>query len=362
MVPPETQSFSKRSTTAIGIFSCNRPDYLEKVLDSFKLNENLDAYDFYLFQDGAINPWSGREVATPEAVDACLAHWEKAALPHKQQLVRPTNVGIAINQFEAKVLLFDQLGYERCMFFEDDLLLGPTYLRTLQLMLDRFEGEKHVGAVMCHGEIPHRYFPREQHWYLGRVTSAVNLGFDHLWGWGTWRNRWERIKPYVLQYIAFVENCDYRFRPKPDIHAFYRREKTTIENDCQDFSFYFGMFKNEMFPVNTFIHRGKYIGEVGEHMTPEVYHRNGHGEVVLPDPDLDRKLTTFTGYDPEAFLAHSRFVFELKDRPPTAQELAAEAAYPKPGLRPAIQHYRTWSRRWRQLKGSIGRKAPSEPS
>ena len=360
MVPPETPSFVKRGTTAIGIFSCNRPDYLRKVLDSFKLNENLEAYDFYLFQDGAINPWSRREVATQEAVEACLTHWEKAALPHKQQLVRATNVGIAINQFEAKVLLFEELGYERCMFFEDDLLLGSTYLRTLQLMLDRFEGEKHVGAVMCHGEIPHRYFPREQRWYLGRVTSAVNIGFDHLWGWGTWRDRWERIKPYVRQYMDLVEKCDYRFRSKPDILAFYEKEKCAIKNICQDFSFYFGMFKSEMFPVNTFIHRGKYIGEVGEHMTPEVYHRNGHDKVVLPDPNLDRRLTTFTGYDPKAFLAHFRFIYELKDRPLTARELAAEAAYPKPGLTMTIQRYRTWSRHWRTLKGLVGRGKRSE--
>lgn len=298
---------NKQNDTAAAIFSFNRPEYLEQVLQSIQTNERLDCIDFYFFQDGEINKFSGRVAGKEEDINACLSLWEKAEIPNKHLIYHDSNVGIGISQFEAKTLLFDEKQYERAMFFEDDLVLGSHYLKMLGILLDQFEQETEVGAVMCHGGHPHVFTKAEKIQHLNHVRS----GNDQLWGWATWKDRWERIKSNFLKYYKFIENVDYPKKPLADILRFYIDEGINIKVASQDAALHYAFIKNNLFILNTVIHRAIYIGEKGQHMYPEKYQRLGFVNITLQDLDGDEKIEKFEKYDKERFLSDAKAIFML---------------------------------------------------
>jgi hypothetical protein len=301
-------NYQKCNLTAAAIFSFNRPLYLKEVLNSLASNTNLDGIDFYLFQDGAINEFSGRTAAAQADIEACLKLWEETPLPNKQVVQSPANRGVGIAQFEAKGLIFNTLCYDRMLFFEDDLVVNRYYLRTLAVMLDQFENQPGVGAVMANGSVPRQFSDEEKKLFLNHIRS----GNDQLWGWATWRSRWERIKPDFLDYYRFIKDIDYRKRPDQRIFDFYRSKGFNIRASSQDAAFYYALIKNEMFSINTMLHRAKYIGASGEHMNPHKYERFGFGNTEVLDTTLEASIERFEGLDTDAFLQISHSIFDLK--------------------------------------------------
>jgi hypothetical protein len=293
--------------TAIAIFSFNRPQYLKEVLRSIAENTGVDKYEFYLFQDGSINKFSRRIAAKEENILSCLELWE--AFPcSKKTLIRNThNLGIGITQFEAKVLLFEDKHYDQVMFFEDDLVLDRNYIRLLEVLLKQFQNYPRVGAVMCHGGVPRFYSNTEVEININKIRS----GIDHLWGWATWRDRWVQIKDSFLEYYFFIRNCDYRQRPNERIVEFYREQGFKQRTTSQDAGIYYALAKNGYFSINTCIHRGKYIGEIGEHMFPQKYSQLKYASICLRNLEADSQIDSFYGFDEIDFWGHVCSVFSI---------------------------------------------------
>jgi len=297
--------------TAVAIFSFNRPRYLKEVIKSIEKNTFLDDLDFYFFQDGAVNKFSGRVAASEEKIKKCLSIWDRAALPNKHLIRNNLNLGIGISQFEAKELLFCQMGYDRVMFFEDDLVLNRNYIRTLRIMLDQFQNENGVGAVMCHGGEPRIYTESETRLLLCRVRTAN----DQLWGWAMWNDRWQKIKPAFLEYYKFIKDVDYKRKPRMEITAFYIERGFNIKVTSQDAAIYYALTTNNLVTLGSFTHRGKYIGAKGLHMSPDQFKKLGYEKVSLVKLEEDAKLEKFIGYDEKEFLACQKSIFMLN--PPT---------------------------------------------
>jgi hypothetical protein len=304
-----TKRYEKQYDTAVAIFSFNRPDYLQEVLASLEKNTALEGLDFYFFQDGIINQFSGRVAADEKDIRTCLKLWETTVLPNKHLVENAFNKGIGINQYEAKAFLFDEMKYEQVMFFEDDLVLSRNYVQSLRIMLNQFHAEKSAGIVMCHGGLPRAFSEFEKLCYLRRIRP----GNDHLWGWGTWRTRWQKIKPDFLEYYKFIKDIDYRERNvrANEILSFYAENGFEVKITSQDAAIYYALVKNNLVSMQTIVHRGRYIGARGEHMTPKRYAAKGYADIKLPDGSDDGMLGSFEGYDEGDFLAYSKRIFRL---------------------------------------------------
>lgn len=298
---------ANRNNTAVVIFSFNRPHYLQQVLSSLEKNNSLKDLDFYFFQDGAINKFSNRKAAQQQDIDLCIEFWNRTKLPNKNFIQYPFNVGIGITQFEAKEYIFNTLNYERCIFFEDDLIVSRYYLQTLRLLLNQFEREKNVGAVMCYGDFFRKFSKEDEE----RNFSTIFTGNLHLWGWATWKEKWNQIRPKFIQYYEFIENIDYRFRPTDEILEFYKKNGFSIKASSQDAAHYFAMNSSFMFSLNTRLPRAKYIGAQGEHMRPENYFQLGLDKVEIYEKEKENDLKRFEGYDPKEFLALNNTRFRM---------------------------------------------------
>jgi hypothetical protein len=296
--------YKRLNETAVAIFSFNRPNYFDQVLSSLEKNTYLEGLDFYLFQDGAINKFSGRVAADEEDIQACVHRWESSSLPNKQLILNEWNVGMCINWLEATSLLFDSIAYDQVLFFEDDLVVNRNYVRSLRILLDQFRGTKKVAAVTCHGGRPKVLSEAEKKANLLQLSS----GCDHLWGWASWRDRWQQIKPTFLEYHRFIEGCDSKQKPNKEIVDFYISKGFNIKSTSQDSAYYYAIVKNDMFTINTVLHRGEYIGAYGDHMTPEIFEKTGYPTMKFIDCEEDGLIERFEGYDEEKFLKGSKSI------------------------------------------------------
>src|SRR5262245_31156811 len=100
------------------VLSFNRPHYLSPVLEALAAQAGLAAERVHLFQDGAVNAYSGRVAARREDVDACVALFRRR-FPGGHVHLAPANIGIAENFLRAERFAFEELGAECAYFFED---------------------------------------------------------------------------------------------------------------------------------------------------------------------------------------------------------------------------------------------------
>jgi predicted SAM-dependent methyltransferase len=301
MKPMEINQTAKKNSTAVAVFSFNRPHYLAQTLRSLQAN-NAPEMDYYLFQDGAVNQYSGRTMAAEQDINLSVEAWNMAALPNKQLIKKSRNVGIGIIQYEAKALLFDELKYDRVMFFEDDMVVSKHYIRLLQTMLRQYRDEPVVGAVMCHGGVPVIFGEEEQK----KLLPMVRPSFDNLWAWATWRDRWQKIRPTFDRYYQFIKDVEYKKRPEGEILEFYAREGANITVSSQDAAMHYSFAKNGYGCLNTMVHRASYIGAVGEHMYPKKFETLGYAIIKRIDFAEDEKRGIFDGYDKGRMIAALR--------------------------------------------------------
>src|SRR5690349_4100200 len=116
----------------IVIMAFNRPKYLRRVLVSLRQQRGVDLTNrqVLLFQDGAINPFSGRRGASDDEVKESVAVFREL-FPTSEVHASPVNLGIALNFDRAEQKVFHEFGAPIAYFFEDDLELGPYYVKSL---------------------------------------------------------------------------------------------------------------------------------------------------------------------------------------------------------------------------------------
>jgi len=270
------------SKIAIAIMSFNRPAYLEQVLKS--LNRQKDfGLNVYVFQDGHKNPYSGKVKADPTEIKKCLTLF-KTHIPNAEIHHASRNLGIALNFDRAEKYLFEQKGYEWVLFFEDDLVLHPLYLETLFAMLHTFGPDKRVGMLACYGEFP-KLSLEDQTRKAGLVTAQ-----GHHWGFALSKEAYLARKPMVEEYLSIIREQDYSLRPHEDIKNWFsslgfKRSRGSSQDSIKEMA----MFKAGFVKLNTITIHAQYIGEKGEHCTPNLFDERGYKESKIYD-----KIPTFS--------------------------------------------------------------------
>jgi GT2 family glycosyltransferase len=114
------------------LFAFNRPAYLERVCASL-LNQRgvvLDPRRVFLLQDGAVSARTGLRYAEDAELAASVAAFREY-FPRGQVAAARSNLGIASNIRRGEVLAFEAMDADCAYFLEDDLELGPEYLRIM---------------------------------------------------------------------------------------------------------------------------------------------------------------------------------------------------------------------------------------
>ena len=191
----------------IAISSFDRPRQLERVLASLR-GQTIDLDDdrVHLFQDGAVNAYSGFVRARQDTVDECVELFRRA-FPGGHCHVSRWHLGAAEHALRAETAMFEDLRAPVAYFLDDDLELAPTYLSALEAIWDAVRDEPLIGYVNGLGPP-----------LLDRDQPAI-ADFRAL---GLRRDHWLRLSPLLSAYYRLVLGQDYAHRPEDAIRALFR--------------------------------------------------------------------------------------------------------------------------------------------
>lgn len=264
----------------IVVMSFNRPHYLERVLTSLRsqVGVALDDYPIYLFQDGAVNSHSGKRHADDDDVNRNIALFD-GFFPSGISRPSPDNLGVALNFERAEREMFEVLDAPYAIFLEDDLELGPYYLKTMFHLADMVLEREDVGYFAAYGK--HRSSREHQIAFAGQI-----IPLNHNWGFGLTQTQWCRSQPYVAQYLDLVRNLDYRDRPHEDIFRLTQSWGAGAPGSSQDVIKSIACYLTGGCKINTTPAFGQYIGETGLHSNPELFSRMGFGKTQVMEQDV----------------------------------------------------------------------------
>jgi hypothetical protein len=161
-------------TTPVAFIIFNRPDTTERV---FAEIAKAKPSKLLVIADGA----RAKKVGEAEKVAATRSiiervDWDCEVLTNFSDV----NLGCKIRVSSGIDWIFEQV--EEAIILEDDCLPDPTFFRFCQEMLDRYRDDQRIGMIS--GD--NLQFGRRQNDESYYFTKYV-----HIWGWATWRDRWQ---------------------------------------------------------------------------------------------------------------------------------------------------------------------------
>jgi hypothetical protein len=185
------------------IFGFDRPEYLDRVCASLRNQRGvtLNPRRVFLLQDGAVSPRSGLRYAEDAVIAASIATF-RSHFPQGHVAAASANLGIAQNIRRGEVLAFEAMDADCAYFFEDDLELGPEYLRIMGDLRALAERDPRIGYFAAYGD--HEAAPPGPEAWL--------VMMQHHWAFGLRREPWRRLREWLAPYDRILEGSDYAFR------------------------------------------------------------------------------------------------------------------------------------------------------
>ena len=257
------------------VMSFNRPDYLRTVLLSLKAQSLavLAERKIALFQDGNYNPFSKKSHSDPNLAPACVEVF-KELFPAGEVRLSDVNLGVALNFDRAERFVFEELGAEAAIFLEDDLELSEHYIDVLDNLLAANCNDERVGYLAAYGD--HQLSTETQ-----RSNSHALAVLHHNWGFAVYRRQWERMRPYTLQYLEFVRDCDYGQRDHEAIKRLFASWGFSPPATSQDAAKTTICCVIETLKLNTVACFARYIGEQGLHMNTDEFFAKNYRETRM---------------------------------------------------------------------------------
>lgn len=178
---------SKNMLIPCAVFAFNRPDRLREVLVALR-DQNVER--LIVFVDGP------RDEDDCEPVNRCRNISENISWVETELHFAEENHGL--------LGLLDNIdyvlsAYEAAVFVEDDCLPMPQFYPFMKQALSHYKLSKKVFSIDGYQPIPYRFFRSYPY-------SVVSTARFMCWGWATWEDRWDAIKPYVDRYEELFNN------------------------------------------------------------------------------------------------------------------------------------------------------------
>jgi hypothetical protein len=287
------------------IFAFNRPDYLAALCRGLlaQTQVKVDPSRVHLMQDGAVSARTGRRHALPGMIERSAAVFREH-FPQGHVHQSPHNLGIAENILRGQALAFETLDAPVAYFFEDDLEPGPLYIAALEAM--RAASEPFADRVAYFAAYGDRR--GVQTGPLVRWRPLANL-----WGFGLRREAWRRIQDWLQPWWEEIRRNDYRARNALRIMEFWRTKPIARNATSQDGAMEAACAAVGLARIGTDVCFARYIGAVGEHLSPQKFKERGFETMRWAERDLF-SFAPFDAAIPENFVAGAYGTFETYRR------------------------------------------------
>jgi hypothetical protein len=311
------------------VFGFDRPDYLETLCQGLLAQRHVrpDPARVHLMQDAVASRRTGRRYADGAPVRENMAVFRRH-FPKGHVHWPPQHLGIAENILRGERLAFETLDSELAYFFEDDLEPGPLYLHALETMRARTEPHaERVAHFAAYGD----------HRRPGAGPLVEYRQLAHHWGFGLRRAAWRRIQDWLAPWWEEVRRNDYAERNERRILELWRTKRVAIDGVTQDAAKQLACADLGLARIGTDVCFARYIGERGQHFTPEQYRALGFDRMAIVEGEafefppletarleaiLERLLAYHLSWR-ETKLAPRIAELEDPDRLATAEDVAA---------------------------------------
>jgi Glycosyl transferase family 2 len=182
------QKGSGRLLAPIALFVYNRPEHTRRTLETLLANDLAQQSDLLVFADG---PKNESVASAVEAVRKCIRKID--GFKSVTIIERERNLGLSKSVISGVTQLCNEYG--RAIAVEDDVLTAPDFLTFINSALERYADEPKMFSV-CASNPP--------------IVTPKTYSYDAFcsyrfmcWGWGTWKDRWEKADWSVKDFPEF---------------------------------------------------------------------------------------------------------------------------------------------------------------
>jgi len=182
---------SPNKLAPIVLFVYNRPEHTKRTVESLLNNTLVSKSTLLIFSDGAK---SDEDIL---AVDAVRNFIKTIKGSNKIEIIeREKNFGLANSVIVGVNEVISLFG--KAIVLEDDMISSPYFLKYMNEVLNYFEDDQRIFSVTGYTfpiKIPGNY---KHPLYLSPRSSS--------WGWGTWKNRWEKADWEINDFQSFIND------------------------------------------------------------------------------------------------------------------------------------------------------------
>jgi hypothetical protein len=179
----------------IALFIYKRPAHLRATLASLATCPEASQSALYVFADGAKLPEHAQAVAEARAVARSATGFASVTIVERDE-----NWGLARSITHGVADMCRRFG--RVVVVEDDLVVGPDFLRFLNAGLDRYARDERVMQVSGYA------FPVDG----DGEDSAYFLPIVSCWGWAIWDRAWSQFDPAMSAFAEIEKDANARHR------------------------------------------------------------------------------------------------------------------------------------------------------
>ena len=176
-------------TTPVAFIIFNRPDTTERV---FAEIAKAKPPNLLVVADGArVNKIGEAEKVAATRAIIQRVDWDCEVLTNYSEV----NLGCKVRVSSGIDWVFEQV--EDAIILEYDCLPDPTFFRFCQEMLERYRDDQRIGMISG------------DNFQFGQTQNNNSYYFSkyvHIWGWATWRDRWQKSYDVNMKKWPLIRN------------------------------------------------------------------------------------------------------------------------------------------------------------
>ena len=179
----------------IVLFAYNRLQHLRKTIEALKNNYYATETILYIFSDGPKNDNDKYRVSNVREYIKKIDGFKNIEIIRQEE-----NIGLANSVINGVTKVTQQ--HDRVIVLEDDIVTSPNFLSYMNKALNYYINHKNVFSITGFNHSPikmkiPKYYRHDV--FLNPRASS--------WGWGTWRDRWEKVDWDVKDYFnLYMDN------------------------------------------------------------------------------------------------------------------------------------------------------------
>ena len=177
--------------TPIILFVYNRPEHTRQTVEYLSKNKLAESSKLFIFSDGPKNDKDKQKVFEVRKYLKRIKGFKEIRI-----IEREKNLGLANSVISGVSQIFQS--FEKVIVLEDDIISSPSFLKFMNDALDFYKADEKIFSVSGYPypvKIPDSY--NKDVFITHRASS---------WGWGTWKDRWEKVDWEMKDYCSLLKN------------------------------------------------------------------------------------------------------------------------------------------------------------